>query len=345
MSQLLQANAAALEQPQPQAHAGSLTGLLRSWEERARSSWEAAWQKVFIDVGRDFRRTVFLAGDGRSGTTWLSDIINYDRRYRYLFEPFHPSFVPLARGFRFFQYVRPESQDQRFLDPARRVVTGACRDARIDSLNKRRFSTRRLVKDIFANLFLKWLHTRFPGMPIVLVTRHPCAVAASKMNLKDWIWNVNPREFLEQPELMADYFEPFRGLIENTTDEFDNQILHWCLTHYVPFKQFRRGEIHLVTYEHLCERREEEIRRLFAFLDLPYDPRVLEASARPSATTRQNSAVVRRSNLLHSWHEHIDSGKRRRAAEIMRAFNLGLYSDEPLPLVADAEACLLPAAG
>jgi hypothetical protein len=40
------------------------------------------------DLNNDFRNTIFLAGTGRSGTTWLSNIINYKNEYRYMFEPF-----------------------------------------------------------------------------------------------------------------------------------------------------------------------------------------------------------------------------------------------------------------
>lgn len=305
--------------------------------------FDRASREVFIDLSRDFRRSVYLAGDGRSGTTWLSDIINCDNRYRYMFEPFHPSFVPLVKHFRFFQYLRPDNEDESFLRPARKIVTGAYRSSRVDSLNKRRIATRRLIKDIFSNLFLKWLRVRFPDMPLILVVRHPCAVAASKMKLKEWIWSVEPNDFLDQPELMADYYEPFRKLIEETTDEFGKQILHWCLTHYVPFKQFRRGEIHVVAYEHLCQHREHEIRRLFRFIGRDFDPRALEASSKPSATITQDSAIVRNSDLVSGWQDKINPAQRRRACEIMDAFGLKIYSDKPMPMVDDLEACLQPA--
>ncbi len=293
-----------------EAGPGFLRASLQSLREKYQTTIEGALRGAFVDLSRDFRRSVFLAGDGRSGTTWLSEIINCDNRYRYLFEPFHPSFVPLVKHFRFFQYLRPENLDESYVNPAQRIVTGAYRSARVDSLNKRRVATRRLIKDIFSNLFLKWLHVQFPEMPLILVVRHPCAVAASKMKLKEWIWSVNPRDFLDQPELMADYFEPFRGMIEKTTDEFGTQILHWCLTHYVPFKQFRRGELHVVAYEHLCEYREQEIRRLFAYVGRDFDPKALEASSKPSATITQESAVVRKVDLVSGWQDKISPERR-----------------------------------
>ena len=47
---------------------------------------------AYVDLEKgDHRSSVFLAGSGRSGTTWLSEIINHRRGYRYVFEPFNPS--------------------------------------------------------------------------------------------------------------------------------------------------------------------------------------------------------------------------------------------------------------
>ena len=43
---------------------------------------------LYVDLGKgDHRDAVFLAGSGRSGTTWLSEVINYKGGYRYVFEP------------------------------------------------------------------------------------------------------------------------------------------------------------------------------------------------------------------------------------------------------------------
>ncbi len=35
------------------------------------------------------RKQIFMLGDGRSGTTWITEVLNFDRKYLDLFEPFH----------------------------------------------------------------------------------------------------------------------------------------------------------------------------------------------------------------------------------------------------------------
>ena len=46
-----------------------------------------------------------------------------------------------------------------------------------------------------------------------------------------------PSQFLDQPDLVADYLEPFRALIENTDGDFEKQVLIWSIIHYVALNQ------------------------------------------------------------------------------------------------------------
>ena len=57
-----------------------------------------------------------------------------------------------------------------YLDPARAIVTGRVRSLWTDRYNRRPFPVRRLVKEVRGNLLLPWLHARFPGMPMALMS-------------------------------------------------------------------------------------------------------------------------------------------------------------------------------
>ena len=48
--------------------------------------------KFYIDA-HNIKHTILIAGTGRSGTTWLSDTINYKNQFRYIFEPLHSNKV------------------------------------------------------------------------------------------------------------------------------------------------------------------------------------------------------------------------------------------------------------
>jgi hypothetical protein len=296
--------------------------------------------QLYLDRAPDLRRTVFLAGSGRSGTTWLADIVNYRNDYRYIHEPFHRHQVRLCRAFGYRQYLRPEVRDPRFLEPARRILTGRLRSLWADQHNRTALPHRRFVKEVRANLFLKWLHGNFAEVPIVLLLRHPCAVASSRLKV-DWSGGADLRQFLKQPDLMQDHLEPYRDLLEGTDDLFERMIVFWCVENLVPLRQLGRGQVHVLFYESLCVDAESEIRRLFAFLEMPFEHEVLERAGRPSQATRRDSAVVMGGSLVEGWRTHISTGQVTRATDILERFGLDrLYAGESMPVLPAADEAL-----
>ena len=172
--------------------------------------------RLYIDRG-DYRDTVFVAGTGRSGTTWLEELINFDHDHRILFEPFNSQEIPLVAHWNYRQYLRADDNDERYLVPARRILSGRIRHPWIDQVNSKHLVRRRLVKDIRANLILHWMHNHFPEIRIVLLLRHPCAVARSKIAM-GWLTHLD--DFLSQQHLIEDFLLPFVPLLESARDDF-----------------------------------------------------------------------------------------------------------------------------
>jgi hypothetical protein len=296
---------------------------------------------LLLELDHDYKDSVFLAGVGRSGTTWLSDIINYDGEYRYMHEPFHPHRVRLVRNFQYIQYLRPENRDPFYLEPAGTILSGRLRNMWTDSANKKIFARKRLIKDIRVNLLLKWIHANFPGIPIILLFRHPCAVASSWFKLgwgkEDLGIRTDIEVCLSQEELMEDFLEPFRMNIENAQSEFEKHVFFWCMQYYVPLKQFKQGEIHLCFYENLCENPHEEIKNLFGFLGKRFDEKVLGTLRTPSSVSRKDSAIVKETSLIDSWRTQVTDQDLEKALDILSLFGLDeIYSADSMPNVAAA---------
>jgi len=285
-------------------------------------------QCCFIDLKADEKNSILLVGDGRSGTTWVSNIINYNNEFRYMFEPFHPHFVEASQGFRMFQYLRPTSDARYFLNTARAIITGRFRHERVDQYNRRLLCTKRLIKDIFAHLFLKWLKVHFPDTRIILLLRHPCAIAVSKEKLRQNMWMDEPEKFLSQRELLEDFLHPFKGEIKAARSYFEKQIINWSIIHYIVLKQFTKGEIHLAFYENFCARPEEEIRRLFSFLGKDYQGIPIEVLKTPSQMSRKESAINTGGSLTDEWRRDVGDEKVKRANQILNVFQLdSIYPD------------------
>jgi hypothetical protein len=308
---------------------------------RMRRGAIGAWRQFYIDADPDHRKTTFLAGSGRGGTTWIAELVNHDNEYRFMFEPFFARHVPEVRSFRNRQYLRPDDDDPAFVEPARLVVTGKLRNRWTDYFNRRIVAHKRLVKDIRANLFLKWLDRHFPGMPIVLLFRHPFAVAASRLHHE---WNNDLADFLKQDRLMADHLEPFRTLIENVTDPFERHVVQWCIENYVPLRQFRRGEIHLAFYESFSAQPRDEIGRLFDFLGKPVTAEAFGRAERPSTMTWARPGTERaQTSTPEGWQRYVSKERAARSLEIVKRFGLdAIYTESPLPNREAAVSLLAP---
>ena len=298
-----------------------------------------AWRQLYVDAGGDHRDTTFLAGSGRGGTTWIAELINYDNSYRFMFEPFFARNVPEVRAYANRQYLRPDDDDPVYLEPARRVLSGRIRNQWIDYYNHRRIVKRRLIKDIRANLFLKWLHLHFPGMPIVLLIRHPLAVASSRFYHG---WNNDLANFLTDERLMADHLEPHRRLLETVSDPFEKHVVQWCVENFVPLRQFARGELHLAFYENFSVEPRAELERLFAYLGKPFPEAVLDLVERPSRMTwaLPGSRTPRKSDP-DAWRPYVSAERVQRALDVIARFGLdALYTEASLPNRENADALL-----
>jgi len=293
-----------------------------------------------VDRGSDHTSAIFVAGTGRSGTTWVSELINHENEYRFVFEPFKESRVPAAGRFGTRRYLRPDDDDPLLRAAAADILSGRIRDPWTDRFNRRVIAGRRIVKAIRANLLLKWLHVQFGGLPIVLVCRHPCAVVSSYVR-HGWYGRVGP--FLDQPELLEDHLSPYRSAIEAAGTRLERATVVWCVETLVPLSQFRPGEIHVVFYEHLVSEPGETMDELFRFLGKPEREVPPEKLAtKPSMTSRADSAVSSGdADRIRAWHDRLTEREVERILEIVRLFGLDvLYARDPLPNAEQLESLM-----
>ncbi len=282
--------------------------------------------RIYVDLGKeDHRDALFLAGSGRSGTTWLAEVINHDGGYRYVFEPFNPARVGAFGHFKSKQYLRPDDAREAFLGPARLALSGALRDPWTDRFNAKFVARRRLIKDIRANLLLGWMQANFPGMPIVLLLRHPCAVVASRLALG---WKDNLDETMAQKDLVEDHLLPMQAEIRAARDDFERHLFLWCIDNYVPLRQFGRDGIHLTFYENLLVSPEEELRCLFDFLGEDLNDRVYAKLTHPSPLSRKGAF----SPSVDGWRGRVSERQLERTGEILNLFGLDrVYDGGPMP--------------
>lgn len=285
-----------------------------------------------IDLNDDYRNTVILSGTGRSGTTWVANLLNYDNEYRYMFEPFNHSMLNMIKNEEELPYLRPTNIDPRMYGLVKKVLSGRIKSSWINKYNRKLIARKRLVKEIHMNLTLKWIKLNFPEIPMILLLRHPFAVAYSKIRLNWWDAGQMINTYLQQEDLVEDFLKDKVEAATNLEDDFSRFIFIWCIENIVPLSQFSKGEIHLAFYEEFCHDPRAEIKRMFDFLGKDMDSKVLNAIGRPSGVSREDSAIFKGRDLISDWKDRLTQKQVKSAMEILELFGLHrVYSEDIMP--------------
>ena len=293
----------------------------------------AMCSKLFRDTNPDTRKSIVVAGTGRSGTTWLAHIIASQILCRIMFEPFQSELVEAFRQFHYFHYMRPIEQNNELSSFCQMIFSGQIRDKWIDRQVNQLFPQFRLIKEIRANLFLKWIHVNFPEIPLLFIIRHPCAVVLSRMKL-GWATDTDIEPFLSQPDLVDDFLTDKLDLIKGAKTIEEKHALIWCISNLVPLKQFASNDLNIVFYENLVLQPKLEIPKIFRAINLDYKDTVFKQANKPSTTTIRSSAIVTGDDKVTHWKQELSFQQINNILSVVRAFELDhLYNDSTGPLI------------
>lgn len=289
------------------------------------------YRRLYRDHFPDVARTVLVAGTARSGTTWLGDLIASQGPTRILFEPFNPELIEAYQQFNYFQYMRPEEENEPLADYCSRLFSGRIRHHWIDREITHLSPRYRVVKAVRANLMLGWIARQFPDVPQVLIIRHPCAVVLSRMKL-GWATDADIEPLLAQPKLVDDFLANNIELIQECRTDEEKHAIIWSVSYLVPLKQIASSNTRVIFYENLHTRPKAEVPRLLEAIGRVYDDRIHSHLDSPSATSRGNSAVVSGNNIIEQWQHELLPSQIDRILGVVDAFGLGyLYGNSLLP--------------
>ncbi len=288
-----------------------------------------------------YRQPIWLIGDGRSGTTWVSDLINFDGRYREMFEPYHPRLVPGMEFLKTHKYYRPEEFDGEIYHISKSIFNGNFYNERVDMKNTRIFYSGLLVKDIFANLLSYSVFRRISNMKIILLMRNPFSVALSKRKRSNWYWETDPLKLLSQKNLYDDYLYKFEDIIIETAkkDSFLlNQILIWSIINYVPIMQFEEGDLYICHYEDVVNDARKEIININRFIygdsGVVHNIHIPEETIMsPSMVSNMNRRDLSKEEILGGWVRMIPQDVFSHGMNVLKEFGLDrIYDKNMLPI-------------
>jgi len=290
-----------------------LTRRVRHWSRWQRGRAEWTWRhEAHVDfVGQ--ARAAWLCSWQRSGSTWVAEVLCASRGTRLIYEPAN---LP-GRLFDGESAARTElpSIPGAELEAVERALRGRVRGHWVDQLCSSHVVRRRLVKDVRGVGLLGLVAARQPDVPIVMLVRHPLAIASSAVALG---WT-------DQPDAPV-------------ADQLLAEVRRWSSAHAGALADAASDRALVVAYEHAVHDPAATFERILAHLRAHHrtwnsvrpDPVRLEA---PSATSFRRTGSRSASEWIGSF-DGIDPGVVADATALVVEAGLGgLYGDVPDVLV------------
>ena len=280
----------------------------------------------------DIEDTVFVSSTGRSGSTWLAEMVVALAGYHVLYEPFHLGSNPVPRryGFTWNNYVRPGASVPEKEAYVERILNGQELSTR--TLNRRVIRPLKLlgvrgyiVKSINANMMLAWLSETFPTKTILLI-RHPCAVVASQLRAGGWSWRAHKDALYLPEQLMSDY-PHLQEIYDELSSSEENLAFNWAIQNFIPLHQ--KGRWLTTTYEKLVRDEQEEIERIFSYLGHPVPEEALDRFGRES--TSGSSFRIDQKDLLAGWRDHLSASQVQSILNVVHRVGVTCYTDDVHP--------------
>jgi len=299
---------------------------------------------------RSVESRAWLAGSGRSGTTWLGQVLAAPRGNALLYEPLHPGLARFSSdltprisdpGDR--PYLRTDSEFpswQRYIEH----ILGGAGFTRRTMLAGRRLSDRPravwraltgrrlVVKAIRSNLMVGWLARTF-DLRVVLLLRHPCATVASQA-MRGWGLRRRMIEvLLQQPELVQDHLKDDLARIESGSvlgAPLTRLAARWAIESRVALAMAARDRrIFPVAYENLLVRPRVELERIFAFLG--WDPQPSDWRRVLSRAETRTGGIAPAARLAR-WKDQLPEGAAVDILGVVRSLGIDFYDEGELPI-------------
>ncbi len=319
-------------------------GVKRAWVEGRRLGERA---KFGFSGPPDPASAWLLASSGRSGSTWLGDMLAATPGVQQIFEPLDPRNAEQYRRLMAWppgltpsafkrQYLRPDADAPQWAAFWEDVLRGRVRTYLTDYARTSFFPHRFLVKTIRANMMLGFVAGRFHPR-VIFLARHPAAVITSMFYRVKATWPAAVQDILNQKELVDDHLRPWVNELGQIEDSFEALAAWWAVENRVALAQLAGREHYLVFYEHLTLHPREEMAKLLRWLDVDEDAvpeALLHRYSRMTSVRQRQSREKNALTRLSAWQRELSLREQRFALTWAKRLALPWYGEDILPLVA-----------
>ncbi|MFX0072594.1 MAG: sulfotransferase [Candidatus Hermodarchaeota archaeon] len=281
---------------------------------------------IYFEKNHSLDNTILVAGTGRSGTTWLAEILTNFIKYRIIFEPFNPRKVKICKDLLNKQYLPPEVKNDEYFALFNKILAGKIRDLWVNQDNRIFRPQGRIIKTIRASLFLKWLKINFPTIPIIYILRHPCAVVESRLRLN---WEtIDVDIFLKQENLVKDLLYPFKNILSKAKTQIERNTCIWCVENLVAMNTMEPKDWCVISYENLYQNPEMELKKINDYLAIDTQITNNLFKNNISLTINKDSALLKKKNPIEAWKDKLSEDNINKILGIVEEFSLNTIYDK-----------------
>jgi hypothetical protein len=296
---------------------------MHEWGKLNRMGVARRWQ-----VGR---QPILILGHGRSGTSWVGQIISAARRVLYYFEPMHPRALGSRELSNWFRYARPEDRDEaleRVFDPVFAGLPTPSKAWNRGGWHRWVPGYRIAVKDVASLMAAEWLYERYQPQ-MVLIVRHPCPVILSELKQ-----GVSGKEslatLLDSSDLVSDHLRSYVSFLKQATGEIEQLGAVWAARHRVIANALEKNpQWRIVYYEALCADPERQFEELIRALGLRWSRTMaayVEWHSSGDATGMYSTRRVSR-RRIDSWMERMSTHDVERVRRIVSTLSIPFYQE------------------
>jgi hypothetical protein len=299
------------------------------------------------------RESIAVLGFGRSGTTWISDIISKTTGGLILFEPLHPSVTEMSQEFSYAP-ISPGNAN-RIKTYLTDVVSKRHRKmwlmrnhvpVRLEEISPHFLD---LIwencnvigfKEIRANFMLRWLQQEL-DYRIVFIVRHPCAVVSSilkRHNFWEFGWPDTYQLFLARtiyhPHYQNHRISECRSFVERAESALEKYAIMWAITHAIALVELERMGLPVFYYEDFYTNPFQSARKLLDYIGIGKENIHPAYIFTPSMTTLKTLHGLYGSEELIQdgasifWKDTLTAVQVERILEITRCFGVDLYDKD-----------------
>jgi hypothetical protein len=281
--------------------------------------------------------TILIAGSGRSGTTWLSELLCSVENIQTIFEPLHPGFNPEVRKLTgwderapYFReiYLPSKVESPGWTILLEKVLRGRIRNYWTDYERNHLFPDNFLVKDIWTNMMLKYIYDHFQPR-IIYMLRHPCAVVHSRLTVG---WHATVNDILSQDELVNDYLSEWIKPIKKEDDLAGAHTVWWAVENMVALDQLKEIPHKIVLYEELMLEPAQVLGDLLVWLGSGTTPNgLIEKVNKDSRMSNKKITYKDGIDRLTRWQKSLPIADQRRVLGWASRMGLDVYDSDPFP--------------